>query len=462
MRKISTYFLTLLLFAACNKTDDKHNDGQIKKSKAKAITSFKFTANDNDTLTEDIKAVIDEEEKMITAEAPSGTDVKALKPSMTLSEGAKVSPRNKEAKDFSQAVVYAVTAEDGTEVEYTVTVTIRKSNAKEITSFVFLAADNEAISEDVKAEIDEEQKTVTAEMPFGTNVTALKPNIELATGATVSPDNGSVKDFSGAVEYTVAAEDSSTTIYTVSVNVALSDRQVLVELYKANPDNTLDWDLEYEDISSWEGVTVENDRVIELLLNGKELDGANLNVLPASLGYLQNLEVLNVEGNSLVSIPKEIGDITNLKSLDVSSNSLTAIPTEIGNLINLTTMYFTDNRLTAIPKEIGNLKNLEQLYLSKNSLTSIPSEIGNLSKMLELILSENELSAIPDEIGNLINMSTLWLNDNSLTTLPASIANNTNLGWLQIQNNQITIIPKSICAMDIASFTKDATAECEQ
>ncbi|MBR2177880.1 MAG: hypothetical protein IJ921_01925, partial [Paludibacteraceae bacterium] len=47
----------------------------------------------------------------ITAEVPAGTDVTALTPVIVTSDGATVDPTT--AQDFSSAVEYTVTAEDG-------------------------------------------------------------------------------------------------------------------------------------------------------------------------------------------------------------------------------------------------------------------------------------------------------------------------------------------------------------
>ena len=49
----------------------------------------------------------------ITATYPKGTDVSNLKPNITFSKGAAVDPPSGVAKDFSSAVTYKVTAEDG-------------------------------------------------------------------------------------------------------------------------------------------------------------------------------------------------------------------------------------------------------------------------------------------------------------------------------------------------------------
>ena len=58
----------------------------------------------------------------ITATVPYDVDVTALNPTITVSENATIAPASGVARDFSQPVTYTVTAEDGTEVTYTVTV----------------------------------------------------------------------------------------------------------------------------------------------------------------------------------------------------------------------------------------------------------------------------------------------------------------------------------------------------
>lgn len=61
--------------------------------------------------------------------------------------------------------------------------------------------------------------SITAELPAGTDVTALTPSIVTSTGATVDPTTA--QDFSSAVEYKVTAEDGVTAkTYTVTITVA--------------------------------------------------------------------------------------------------------------------------------------------------------------------------------------------------------------------------------------------------
>jgi hypothetical protein len=139
--------------------------------------------------------------------------VTALVPTIAVSAGATVSPASGQAQDFSSAVPYTVTAEDGTTTAaYEVTVTVAPagaSSACDITSFVFAAADNAELSSDVTATVG--SGTVSAEVPFGTDRTALVPTIAISAGASLNPASGVAQDFSASMTYTVTAEDATTT-----------------------------------------------------------------------------------------------------------------------------------------------------------------------------------------------------------------------------------------------------------
>lgn len=70
-------------------------------------------------------AVIDSNAGTISIEVAAGTDPSSLSPSITLSEGASVSPASETPQDFSNPVVYTVTAEDTESTkDWTVTVSI--------------------------------------------------------------------------------------------------------------------------------------------------------------------------------------------------------------------------------------------------------------------------------------------------------------------------------------------------
>jgi hypothetical protein len=104
--------------------------GQSSESSEKEITSFKFAELDPEvvgvineeekTITLTALCIINEREKEITLTVPFDTDVTKLKPIIGVSEGASVSPASGVKQDFTNSVVYTVTAADESSVEYTV------------------------------------------------------------------------------------------------------------------------------------------------------------------------------------------------------------------------------------------------------------------------------------------------------------------------------------------------------
>jgi hypothetical protein len=89
----------------------------FQKSSDKAILSFGFASPA-------AEGVIDETAHTVSVSVPSGTDMTALAPYISVSPDAFVVPFAGVAQDFSQAVTYTVTAEDGSTQEYEVSVSV--------------------------------------------------------------------------------------------------------------------------------------------------------------------------------------------------------------------------------------------------------------------------------------------------------------------------------------------------
>lgn len=182
----------------------------------KTLGSFAF-----DGLNPSVTGVVYEATRTIEVTVPYGTDVTALVPTVTHG-GASLLPASGVPQDFSVPVTYTVTAADGSTAEYTVHVTIASNTSKEALDFRFAG-----LSPVVQGLINEANHTITATVPYGTNVTALAPTFS-HSGASVQPASGIPQDFSSPVAYTVTAADGSTAVYTVTVQVALpsSDAQL--------------------------------------------------------------------------------------------------------------------------------------------------------------------------------------------------------------------------------------------
>ena len=159
----------------------------------------------------DVIGTVDENSKIVVLDFPAGTDVSHLTPTITISNYATIEPESGVAQDFTNPVYYTVTAMNGTTAQYMVEAVVHDAdNEKSIRSFVI---------DYVEGEIDEFSKTVTVQMPQGTDVTELVPTIEVSEGATVSPASGEPQDFTNPVFYTVTAQNGTTAVYTVTVIV---------------------------------------------------------------------------------------------------------------------------------------------------------------------------------------------------------------------------------------------------
>jgi formylglycine-generating enzyme required for sulfatase activity len=107
-KELSVLFLVpVFLFAACGETPEK-------KSTAKAIASFGIT----DPVT--LAGNINETEKTITVPAARELDLTAMK-ARVRHTGVSITPNPETAHDYTNPVVFTVTAEDGSSAAYTVT-----------------------------------------------------------------------------------------------------------------------------------------------------------------------------------------------------------------------------------------------------------------------------------------------------------------------------------------------------
>jgi hypothetical protein len=156
--------------------------------------------------------------KDIEVTVPYGTNVTSLVATFTITgESVEVllveQTSGETPNDFSYPVVYTVIGADGSKQNYTVTVTVAPSSAKEIKTFSLGAFDGT---------INEAAKTIAVMVPIGTNVTALVAAFtttgeSVSIGSTVQTTGQTPNDFTNPVVYTVKAADDSTTTYTVTV-----------------------------------------------------------------------------------------------------------------------------------------------------------------------------------------------------------------------------------------------------
>ena len=192
--------------------------------------------------------------------------------------------------------------------------------------------------------------------------------------------------------------------------------------------------------SSWAGVTVSEGRVTGLSL----ADGGVAGTLPAGLGDLTGLTVLDLGGNRLDgAMPAEMSALTGLTRLDLSGNELSGgIPERISGLVKLTRLDLSDNNLTgSIPTRLGELTGLRVLDLSDNGLRGlIPDRLGRLRSLTYLDLGGNSLSgSVPEALGRLVELTLLDLSDNNLSgAWPVRLGGLAGLAVLDMSGNRLS------------------------
>lgn len=167
------------------------------------ISQFTITSPVNAT------ASIDEEAKTIEVTVPQDTDLSNVVVDFTTSEGATVDPEPGSTVDFSAGHVNFHVSRGFKTVNYRVSV--NRAEAPRLTGFRIIEPVQEA------GTLNQTLRKASARVPIGTDLSALTVEFDTTEGATVTPESGSVLDFSdGPVEVAVSYFGSTTT-YEVSV-----------------------------------------------------------------------------------------------------------------------------------------------------------------------------------------------------------------------------------------------------
>ncbi len=179
--------------------------------------------------------------RYIAVVVPKGTSVKAMVPEIKYT-GASISPDTGVAQDFTQPVIYTVlgpisaTQPEPSSEDYTVIVVEETEIRNDVVSGggtpEQLSSSNDILvfaMDDQLCSTANSENEIVCSVSFSTDVTTISPVVIVSSKATISPASGQSTDFSsGAVDYTVTAEDGSIKMYSVSVRVSTpTDKDIL-------------------------------------------------------------------------------------------------------------------------------------------------------------------------------------------------------------------------------------------
>ncbi|KRD09153.1 hypothetical protein ASE21_15010 [Flavobacterium sp. Root901] len=193
--RVSLILAALFTITACENSFE--NDGFDVNSPSN-VTSFKING---------AAGQIDQKTGKINITLPYGSDITAVKPEMILEQGATSNLDVTAPANFTNPVKFRVT-NGNLYKDYTVTTVVLSP----IKSFTING---------VAATVNDGNKTITMTLPEGTNLTALKPIIEVTEGVAISPASGAVVDFTNAVTFVITSNGKSVN-YTANVGVPVT------------------------------------------------------------------------------------------------------------------------------------------------------------------------------------------------------------------------------------------------
>lgn len=193
--KVSLILAMVFMITAC---ENSFESGGFDVNSASNVTSFKING---------VAGKIDQKTGNINVTMPYGSDITAVKPEMVLEAGATSNLDVTMPVNFTNPVKFRV-VNGNLFKDYTVTTVVLSP----IKSFTING---------IAATVNDVSKTITMTLPEGTNLTALKPIIELTEGVSVSPASGQTIDFTNPVTFIITSNGKSVN-YTANVGVPVT------------------------------------------------------------------------------------------------------------------------------------------------------------------------------------------------------------------------------------------------
>lgn len=155
----------------------------------------------------------------------------------------------------------------------------------------------------------------------------------------------------------------------------------------------------------------------------------NLEIIPPTIYFLNNLQKLSLSDNYLKEVPTVLP--LSLRELDVSRNSIKTVPNNLPSFLKKLNLMM--NQIEELPDTLP--ISLDTLYVSQNQLKKLPNVFPPLIRNIEANL--NDLEELPSNLPN--SLQVLNVSYNYIEELPSSLPN--SLKELNINSNNITDLP---------------------
>lgn len=283
-------FIGLFFFQSC-KQEVSEPDKPVVLSSEKEIISYSVTIAE-----QSYEGKIDSENREITIkDVPYDCKIENLKPSFNISDKAKISINNQNQKsgvssvDFSNPVIYSVTAEDGSKAEWTVKL-IQKEKPK-YTLILHMNYPEAEKPKDIYIHEFESQTITLPKLPLAGDKFTLEEDYTFLGWSKV--ENAEKADYRSNVDYAVRCDTElwgvwkkNTASYTVKVF-----KQKLNDSYSDEPDETIKAEgvigkeIEY-DLSSYPEFFVDEDRTKSVTISADGSSSVNVYLKRKTASYI--------------------------------------------------------------------------------------------------------------------------------------------------------------------------------
>jgi hypothetical protein len=193
--RVSFILAVVFTITAC---ENSFENGGFEVNSPSNVTSFKING---------VAGEINQKTGNINVTMPYGSDITAVKPEIVLQAGATSNLDVTVPINFTNPVKFRV-INGNLFKDYTVTTVVLSP----IKSFTING---------ITGTVNDASKTITMTLPEGTNLTALKPIIELTDGVSISPASGQTIDFTNPVTFVITSNGKSVN-YTANVGVPVT------------------------------------------------------------------------------------------------------------------------------------------------------------------------------------------------------------------------------------------------
>lgn len=244
-----------------------------------------------------LSGTIDHDLNQILLEIPFNYDIRSLTVSAVLSPFAEIEPSLDLQFDFTKEISFEVHAENGEQRTYAIVIDREEDQENYITSFSFPDENGGFIQAN---SIDDVTGNIIMEVPFGYDLNAVVPSIEISSNATINPSISNPQNFNESVEYSVSSPEGIIRTYSVMTSFLPNTENFILTFTIPTGDETINGAINNENNT----ITLSVPFAFDLTNVVPEITvSANASVSPNS-GLSQN-----IEENTVYTVSAENGDV---------------------------------------------------------------------------------------------------------------------------------------------------------